>query len=245
MNNPERPNLEISEETAIQFLSLQVGHWRFADRSNEANIHFAFCVTSWASELFDEAVRLGCRDDIPGEDLPVVLKGLVIHHWPPESGLKDEGVLIGHNRIAVQKNPDYEYIPPYLPKADELKQLETFDEVIAKIRSDPEIFEHIRQSQLIKIERYSIQFRNMFLDWGLQFQITHNEVSCVPFGEYNSTEQATNFVLTYYNKPRVLTSVICDLVVLALQHTDRSSYSTITSQDLVKFEQRLLGNEDN
>ena len=246
MSDPERPNLEISEETAIQYLALQVEHWRFADCSDTENIHFAFCVSEWASEMFDETVRFGSRDDIEGKELPVALKGLVIHHWPPESGLKDEGLLVGHNRIALHKNPDFEYIDTFIPNYDELKlQSETFDELVAKIQADPGIKANIRPSQLIEIERYSIHFRNMFFNWGLQFQVSRDAVSCLPYGEYNSTEQATNFVMTYFNKPRVLSSVICDLVVLALQHSDRSCFSTITSDDLMKFEQSVLGNDEN
>ena len=246
MSDPERPNLEISEETAIQFINLQVENWRFTDHSDADNIHFAFCVASWASELFDEVVRFGSRDDIAGEELPVALKGLVIHHWPPESRLKDEGILVGGNRVALHKNPDFEYTDTYIPKYDELKQQsETFDELVAKIQSDPEIKENIRPAQLIEIERYSIQFRNTHYNWGLQFRVSRDTVSCLPFGDYNSTEQTTNFVLTYYNKPRVLTSIICNLVVLALQHSDRGRYSNITSDDLLKFEQSVLGNEEN
>ena len=228
---------KLSDDEAYLFAKARFDAWDFNGKTERQNTNFAFCLTKWITLTLD---HVGYHTEVEGQYMPDSLKPLLSSQYMGERYLND------YNKVWLTTDPEFDYIPPYIPKWEELETL-TFAERLKRTASDPSIYQNILLPQINLIDAVAMHYEDhsiAYESWGLDFKLNSlSNIELAVFGTSGKTWSASQYLLENYNRPRILLPTMAELAVVAAGHCDHRVVPTIPVKMFDKLDLWLDGKE--
>lgn len=204
------PRLEsegLTDAELAELLSTRLDSWNFAEHSDEDNFQFAFGMAYCLTEVFDQ-INFGTEKNIPGHILPPALEPLARHTYRRTGETFYDEDLI----IRAERRDEDVVIPG---KSLDARQFKNFEDMVTQVKNSPELQAQITKDEIIPnpVVQLSLDHRPSS-DWGLTFAVYEDKIILSAFGEQGKTQSASDFIVTYHDKPRVLAQTVSQLAVL-------------------------------
>jgi hypothetical protein len=116
-----------------------------------------------------------------------------------------------------------------------------------KIESDPSILSEIQLPQIYYNCGVKVTFAHGYMlrdGFGLEFILRPKQIKVLPFGARDATDSVTDYMLSYKDRPRVLTKTAAQLALLTVQESRYSNDTQVHLDRIDQFDRRLAGIEE-
>lgn len=226
----------LSDRDVVDFTRARVEAWDFKRRSAEESLSFAFHVTHWLADTFEDGLLL-YEGEIPGERVPAPLRLLLRREHLGEE------IFTGDNKIVLHKEPQFEYVKPYIPNFEEFRGMGgDYTAVLNRIMSDQNVLAGIRMPRFIYTNRVRVEYQPGFYHgWGLDFFVEEDSISIAAWGKSGKTFKPTQFIQEYGANLKLMAALVSDLAVLGAGDLKSRNRPCVPLSWTDEFDRRLEG----
>lgn len=218
---PERSIYFQRKDTVFKQLRNKVENWHWHEHDDADNFGFTYEVAGKVAREFERQAKLSWGSkEFDASELPVALKTLA--SWT----FRGETIYSSQIRTRTHWRGKDEKVPAKWPTMERLtEEGRSYPEIIELVQSHPELAADYEPPVIIPDEAIRIRVEDSCpasggcgSSWGIEFFVGPQGIGLNVFGHEDATQGASNFLLTYHDKPRVLCETATILAILTAKH---------------------------
>lgn len=216
---PERSIYFRRKKEVLRRLQHSVEARDFSEHEDADNFHFAHGAAAEIAREFEYQASLPLGSvEFNAQELPESIRTLAAATYSGET------VYSRDTQVRTYFRGEDEIIPPKWPSVEQfLKKENLLQEVQDALSQNPDLLSDYQPSVRLPDETVIVQIQDTIGPhnrWGLRFHVSSEGIDLAVYGDRGATESATNFFLTYHDKPRVLCETVTKLALLSAEHEE-------------------------
>lgn len=236
-DSPEK----LTGNAVLEFAKKILSEHKFDEFNDQENAWFSYHYVRWLSEVFSNDPYGVYATDVDGSKMPDSIRPILAYVYG------DEVHYGGDNKLFLNQDNEFDYIPPVIPNWDKLlEEHRTFVEMLQDIESNPAILGQIQMPKAYAYHGVKISFEHGYLltnGFGLEFKLRDDQIKVVPFGARGATDSVSEYVVSNLGRNRILAKTATELGLLVAQENDYSNSRQIHPDRIDQLNRRLAGVE--